>query len=264
MGRMLPLKMNVDEIPVPPDLKKRIEDEIRSSIIERIDVKKSIQDAVLKHREWIEGKCFVLRHEKRWKMTVREICKILSVDSTGNASIVKAWMGKPAWSDIDEFSVYSGGSWDFDDAMDECDGKEFDDLINGIRSMIPSMIPEQKDADNVAVFDKITKIIETSRHSFNLSNLKPTFDLMHDVERLVLDNIDKFTGRCYKDGSGSFHAIIGTGWDKTLEKTYVKTINIDQPLVEMLLDVPTRLVSVGTLLISPFTNIHEIDRKSVG
>jgi hypothetical protein len=264
VSRMIPTRINKDEpkVDVDPTTKQRIEDEIRALHFERFDVEKAITATVLEHRGWIVGKCFSIRHDKRWHFDQRELCKILSVDGKGRARIVKAWKGKPAWADDDEFSAYAGPSWDFHNAMDECDPVEFDVLVAGIRSMLPGMIPESHHVDTTIECSVIGGLISKSMKVLDFKDLNPTFEIMNETEQFIIGNIDKFSGRCYEDDAGSLHAIIGTGWDNAFKKKYIKSISVDMPLVESICGFSSRMIDITSFKITPFTRVRQIPRAT--
>ena len=250
------------ELVSDPVVKQQIKNEYHDVIMEMVGVEKAVADIVARHRDWLEGRYFAIRHEKRWKFDQRELCKIVSVDGKGRAKIVKAWKGTPAWADEEVFSAYSGGAWDFHGAMDECGEAEFAGLIDGIRSLLPSMIPESRHVNTTMECFTIAGMIRESMGVLDFKDLTPTFDLMNKADKFMIDNIDKFVGRCYVDTqSGTSYAIIGAGWDDFFKKQYIKSINVDEPSIDnFFLDTPTRLLDVGRFQISPFTRVRQVPR----
>jgi len=263
--RMIPLRMHDDEVltTIDPDVKEQIEAEQKEVILEEIDVNNTIADIVVQHRGWLEGRCFELKHEKRWKFDQRELCKVISVTDKGRARILKAWKGYPAWTDEEVFSVYAGGAHDFHSPMIECDESEFANLIKDIRSFLPTMIPESRHVNTTKECYTIVGLISESMGVLDFKNLQPTFDLMNKADQFMVDNIDKFAGRCYVDTqSGTSYAITGLGWDKLFKKNHVKAIVVDEPSIDnFFCDTPTRLMDVGTFKISPFTRVRQTTRE---
>jgi hypothetical protein len=144
--------------------------------------------------------------------------------------------------------------------MDECESSEFDAVLAGIREILPEMIPESRHVDTTAECAVIGGKIRDSMKVLNLKDLKPTFEIMNATDDFIIENIDKFSGRCYLDSFGSFHAIIGTGVDKTFGKKYVKSIIVDQPSIESICGITSRLLYIGSFKVTPFTRVRQIPR----
>ena len=236
--------------------------ELESVIREEIGVEKEISAFVVANAGSMLGKCFRRRSRRRAaeEDPIVEAFKVLAIDWKGDlkgisltervhdplSHYVRAYYGRvPMVSKLLQQSAV-----EFEGMARRVEGK----LVS-----IPEAIPTQLDLHKTLQ----EKILEMRGKLFDLSNPETTFPLMDSAERLMVEAIDHFKGRCYtmyKDADGNsdnIDAIIGAVHDKTFKKDRVECIHFSTPF----LDDGGVEIATGTFQPTPFMTMQEIPRE---